>query len=75
MVSSLVVRSRDEEGEVIRSSRYWIYGNEIKSITMLGVGQELEWELAWRAGLKIKTPKQKPCGHAYVFKIVRKRDF
>ena len=60
---------------MIRSPGYWIYENEIKSITMLGVGQELEWELARGAGLKIKMPKQKPCEHAYVFKIVRKRDF
>jgi hypothetical protein len=38
---------------------------------MLGDGQPLEWELT-PIGLKIKTPKTKPCDFAFVFKIARK---
>ena len=37
---------------------------------MLGVDQELEWTLT-KAGLTINAPAQKPCEHAYVFKILR----
>jgi len=42
---------------------------KIKSILMLGVKGELKWEQTenW---LKIRTPKKKPCEHAYSFKIV-----
>jgi alpha-L-fucosidase len=53
---------------------YYIYPDEIKSVTMLGDGKELEWELVQGEGLKIKTPKEKPCEHAYTFKIVRGYD-
>jgi alpha-L-fucosidase len=53
---------------------YYIYPDEIKSITMLGDGKELEWELIKGKGLKIKTPKEKPCEHAFTFKIVRGYD-
>jgi len=35
---------------------------------MLGVDKELEWTLT-ETGLKIKAPQEKPCDHAYVFKI------
>ena len=47
-----------------------LYAAEIKSVRMLGVDQELEWTLT-EAGLTIKPPAQKPCEHAYVFKIDR----
>ena len=47
---------------------------KIKSITMLGDGKELEWELIKGKGIKIKTPEKKPCDHAYTFKIVRGYD-
>jgi len=47
-----------------------LYPDEIQSVKMLGVDQELEWKLTSNA-LVIKTPDQKPCEHAYVFKIVR----
>ena len=53
---------------------YYFYPDEVKSITMLGDGTELEWELIKDEGLKIKTPRKKPCKHAFVFKIERKRD-
>ena len=60
--------------------------DEIAEITMLGDDQPLEWkwiEGEWGGdiwnedekmpggGLSIKTPAEKPCEHAYVFKIVR----
>jgi len=51
---------------------FYIYPEEIASVTMLGVNQELEWELVEGEGLKISPPKTKPCEHAYTFKIVRK---
>ncbi len=47
-----------------------LHPDEIQSIKMLGVNQELEWKLTSNA-LVIKTPDQKHCDHAYVFKIVR----
>jgi len=46
------------------------YKEEIKRITMLGDGRQLDWELT-RKGLVIKTPDKRPCKHAYVFKIER----
>lgn len=51
-----------------------LYPSEISSITMLGDGKELKWEMT-KEGLVIETPKVKPCDHAYVFRIVRKRPF
>lgn len=47
-----------------------LYKDEIKSISMLGDGKLLEWELGDDA-LIINTPIEKPCDYAYVFKIVR----
>ena len=51
-----------------------LYPGEVRSVSMLGVQQELEWSLT-NAGLKIKPPVQKPCDHAYVFKIMRDHPF
>ena len=51
-----------------------LYPSEIASITMLGDGKELKWGLT-KEGLEIETPKTKPCDHAFVFKIVRKKPF
>ena len=51
----------------IRSLRM-LYRSEIGSVKMLGVDKELEWRMSGE-GLKIKAPKEKPCEHAYVFKI------
>ena len=51
-----------------------LYESEIDSVTMLGDGKKLEWKLT-QEGLKIKTPKKKPCEHAFVFKIVRQKQF
>ena len=51
-----------------------LYSSEIVSITMLGDGRELKWEMT-KEGLSIETPKTKPCDHAYAFKIVRRKPF
>ena len=49
-----------------------LYPSEIVSITMLGDGKELKWEMT-KDGLSIETPKTKPCDCAFVFKIVRRK--
>jgi alpha-L-fucosidase len=48
-----------------------LYPSEIVSVTMLGDGKELKWEVT-PAGLSIETPKTKPCDYAFAFKIVRR---
>jgi alpha-L-fucosidase len=54
--------------------RTWagLYPSEIVSITMLGDGGDLEWEMT-KDGLYVETPKSKPCDYAFTFKITRKR--
>jgi len=47
-----------------------LYPGEIRSVSMLGSPQALRWSLG-EAGLNIETPAERPCEHAYVFKIVR----
>jgi alpha-L-fucosidase len=47
-----------------------LFADEIVSVKMLGVDQELEWRLTNEA-LVVRTTAKKPCEHAYVFKIVR----
>jgi len=56
--------------------RSWagLYPSEIASITMLGDGKELKWEMT-KEGLAVETPKAKPCDFAFSFKIVRKAPF
>jgi alpha-L-fucosidase len=49
-----------------------LYPSEIVSVTMLGDGKELKWEMT-KEGMLIETPKSKPCDHAFAFKIVRKK--
>ena len=51
-----------------------LYPSEIVSVTMLGDGKELKWEVT-PAGLSIETPKTKPCDYAFAFKIVRRNLF
>ena len=54
-----------------RTPRYeGFYREEIKRISMLGDGKDLEWHRTDQ-GLVIKTPDKKPCDYAYVFKIER----
>jgi alpha-L-fucosidase len=62
----------ENEEEDLEYPGYYLYQNEIKSIIMLGDGQGLTWNLVPFKGLTIKTPENKPCDYAYVFKIVRK---
>ena len=73
-----IVLAWPEEQVVIKSlvqgtrhAGYYLYPDEIASVTMLGDGNELEWELVKVEGLKITPPEEKPCEHAYVFKIER----
>lgn len=49
-----------------------LYESEIKSIAMLGEGSKLDWSLT-PDGLRVVPPTHKPCEHAFVFKIERKR--
>ena len=51
-----------------------LYESEISAIKMLGVDRELEWSLT-EEGLSIETPDEKPCDHAFAFRIVRKHPF
>jgi alpha-L-fucosidase len=51
-----------------------LYPSEIASVTMLGDGRELRWEMT-KEGLVVETPRAKPCDYAFVFKIVRKTPF
>ena len=48
--------------------------NKIESITLLGHGDELNWDMTDN-GLEIDPPGQKPCEHAYSFKIVYNERF
>jgi alpha-L-fucosidase len=47
-----------------------LYPAEIKSVRLLGTDAPLGWRLE-ADGLNIEPPVQKPCEHAYVFKIAR----
>ncbi len=73
-----IVLAWPEEEVVIKSlaarngAGYYLYPDEIASVSMLGDGKELDWELIQGEGLRITPPETKPCEHAYVFKIVRK---
>jgi alpha-L-fucosidase len=51
-----------------------LYPSEIVSITMLGDGKPLRWEMKGE-GLVVEMPKEKPCEHAFVLKIARKAPF
>ena len=50
---------------------YYIFPDEIESISMLGSSEKLNWKLE-KDGLRITTPTKKPCDYAYSFKIVLK---
>ncbi len=51
-----------------------LYESEIASVSMLGVEGKLDWQMT-PDGLTITTPVDKPCEHAYVFKITRQHPF
>ena len=59
---------------VIETVPQKLYPSEIASVKMLGVDEELPWTVT-PDGLVIKAPSQKPCEHAFAFKIVRKHPF
>jgi len=48
-----------------------LYDSEISSVRMLGVDRDLKWSLT-KDGLVVERPDEKPCEHAYVFKITRR---
>ena len=58
-------------GENNEDNYVGLYESEIESIKMLGVDEELEWKMT-EDGLTIKPPDEKPCEHAFTFKIERK---
>jgi alpha-L-fucosidase len=60
--------------EVTIESFKTLYPSEIRSVEMLGVDAKLEWSLTGD-GLKVKPPSDRPCEHAYVFKITRGHPF
>ena len=61
--------SLDWPGEAltIKSLKDW-ERSKIKSVNLLGAKEPLKWELT-DDGLVIHCPPEKPCEHAYVFKI------
>jgi alpha-L-fucosidase len=65
LIKSLAAKGRTWTG---------LYPSEIASITMLGDGSPLHWEMT-HEGLSVNTPKAKPGDSAFVFKILRKSPF
>ena len=59
-----------KEGEGGTSAHPGFYKEEIKRISLLGDGKELDWRLT-RKGLVVDMPDEKPCDYAYVIKIER----
>jgi len=55
-------------------SYYQLYESEIVSVTMLGDDKPLPWKLE-KQGLVVRMPATKPCEHAFVVKIVRKKPY
>jgi alpha-L-fucosidase len=55
---------------------FWngLYPSEIVSVSMLGDGRPLKWEMT-KEGMTIETPPTRPCAYACVFKIVRRPPF
>ena len=76
LIRSLVSTKNDkaEMGNQINYPGYYLYPDEIKSVTMLGDGAELNWEMVEGAGLRITPPDTKPCEHAFVIRIERKQE-
>ena len=50
-----------------------LHANAITAVTMLGAPEPLSWSQD-QHGLTIKTPSERPCEHAYTFKIELKSD-
>jgi alpha-L-fucosidase len=66
---ALYAISLEWPGEIltIESLKTWDR-SRIQSVQLLGVEDSLEWELTDR-GLVIQCPEEKPCEHAFAFKI------
>jgi len=62
------------EQVTIKSAAPLLYESEIQSVTMLGREEPLDWRLTPEE-LIIHRPVEKPCEHAYVFKIARCHPF
>jgi len=62
------------EGKVEIESARGLYEREIASVTMLGDGRLLDWTMAGDR-LIITPPAEKPCEHAFAFKIQRKHPY
>jgi len=58
--------------EITIASLKRLYPSEISRIEMVGADGDLEWTFDRHKGLTIKTPENKPCDHAYVFRITRR---
>lgn len=60
--------------KVILTSLAGLYPGEVRSVSMLGCAQPLQWQET-PAGLEVIPPDEKPCEHAFVFKIERGKPF
>jgi alpha-L-fucosidase len=56
----------EDEGPVYAG----FYKEEIKRISLLGDGKDLDWKLT-REGLMVEMPDEKPCDYAFALKIER----
>ena len=56
--------------QFVIESTHVLYPGEVRSVELLGAEGECPWEMTDK-GLKITRPDQRPCDHAYVFKITR----
>ncbi len=56
------------ENELTVESLKVLDADQIQSVSLLGSKEKVEWEMT-DAGLKLVMPKNKPCEHAYSFKI------
>jgi alpha-L-fucosidase len=62
-----------KDGVTITRAKDWRpYSPEELSVTMLGSDEPIAWRQT-EEGLLVHPPKERPCDHAYVFKIVRPR--
>lgn len=53
-----------------------LYPEEVARVTMLGADGELRWRFDHdERVMRIETPAARPCDHAFVFRIERKRPF
>ncbi|MCI8350061.1 MAG: alpha-L-fucosidase [Oscillospiraceae bacterium] len=59
---------------VVLESLAGLYPGEVEKVSMLGSGELLDWKQTEK-GLWVAPPKEKPCRHAFVLKIIRKQPF